>query len=114
VKVCGPLYTQAPGNHFLSRRTIGNNAVMTHFNHGEMLTMNLLPELAAVSEPVLIAHGELDPVTPMVGAERIAAALPPHLVRFERFAGSGHGVYRDEPDAFFDVLRSFIGEHSTS
>jgi proline iminopeptidase len=114
VMVCGPLYTQAPGNHFVSRRTIGNNAVMTHFNHGEMRTMNLLPELAAVSEPVLIAHGELDPVTPMVGAERIAAALPPHLVRFERFAGSGHGVFRDEPDAFFDVLRSFIVEHSPS
>jgi len=112
VKVCGPLYTQAPGNHFLNKRTINTNDVLTHFNHGEMRTMNLLPELAAVSEPVLIAHGELDPVTPMVGAERIAAALPPHLVRFERFAASGHGVYRDEPDAFFPVLRSFIDEHA--
>jgi proline iminopeptidase len=76
--------------------------------------MNLLPEMVEVRDPVLIAHGELDPVTPMVGAERIAAALPPHLVRFERFAGSGHGVFRDEPDAFFDVLRAFISEHSSS
>lgn len=114
VTVCGPLYTQAPGNHFLSRRTIGNNTVMTHFNHGEIRTMNLLAELADVREPVLIAHGELDPVTPMVGAERIAAALPPHLVRFERFAGSGHGVFRDEPEAFFAVLREFITHHRPS
>jgi proline iminopeptidase len=73
--------------------------------------MNLLPELADVREPVLVAHGELDPVTPMAGAERIVAALPAELVRFERFAGSGHGVFRDEPDAFFDVLRSFIADH---
>ena len=112
VKVCGPLYTQAPGNHFLNKRTINNNDVLTHFNHTEAVGMNLLPELAAVSEPVLVAHGELDPVTPMVGAERIVAALPAHLVRFERFAASGHGVFRDEPDVFFPVLRSFIDEHA--
>jgi proline iminopeptidase len=114
VKVCGPLYTQAPGNHFLNKRTINTNDVLTHFNHTEAVGMNLLPEMVEVRDPVLIAHGELDPVTPMVGAERIAAALPPHLVRFERFAGSGHGVFRDEPDAFFDVLRAFISEHSSS
>ncbi|CAB4889633.1 unannotated protein [freshwater metagenome] len=111
VKVCGPLYTQSPGNHFLNRRTINNNDVLTHFNHHEGPGMNLLPELAAVQEPVLVAHGELDPVTPMVGAERIVSALPAHLVRFERFSASGHGVFRDEPDAFFDVLRSFVNEH---
>ena len=114
VKVCGPLYTQAPGNHFLNKRTINTNDVLTHFNHTEAVGMNLLPEMVEVRDPVLIAHGELDPVTPMVGAERIAAALPPHLVRFERFAGSGHGVFRDEPDAFFDVLRSFISELSST
>jgi len=108
VKVCGPHYTQAPGNVFRNKRTINNNDVLTHFNHTEAVDMNLLPELAQVREPVLIAHGELDPVTPIVGAERMAAALPPALVRFERFAASGHGVFRDEPDAFFDVLRSFI------
>ena len=111
VEVCGPLYTQSPGNHFLSRRTIHNNDVLTHYNHHEGPGLDLLPELAKVSEPVLVAHGELDPVTPMVGAERIVAALPAHLVRFERFAGSGHGVFRDEPDAFFAVLRSFVTDH---
>jgi pimeloyl-ACP methyl ester carboxylesterase len=72
--------------------------------------LNLLPELAAVKEPVLVAHGELDPVTPMVGAERILAALPDGLGRLERFGASGHGVFRDEPDAFFAALRSFIAD----
>lgn len=111
VTICGPLYTQAPGNHFLNKRTINNNDVLTHFNHNEGPVMNLLPELAAVREPVLVAHGELDPVTPIIGAQRIVDALPKDLVRFERFTGSGHGVFRDEPEAFFAVLRSFINDH---
>jgi proline iminopeptidase len=67
--------------------------------------------LSKVQEPVLVAHGELDPVTPMVGAERIVAALPQELVRFERFFHSGHGVFRDEPEAFFTALKSFIHTH---
>jgi proline iminopeptidase len=111
VKVCGPLYTQQPGNHFINKKTINNNDVLTHFNHHEGPEMNLLPELVKVQEPVLVAHGELDPVTPIVGAERIVAALPQELVRFERFAHSGHGVFRDEPESFFTVLKSFINSH---
>jgi proline iminopeptidase len=111
VKVCGPLYTTSRMNPFGSKRTIHRNEVLTHFNHHEGPDMDLLPELTKVCEPVLVAHGEHDPVTPMVGAERIVAALPTHLVRFERFADSGHGVFRDEPDAFFAVLRTFIDDH---
>jgi len=111
VTICGPLYTQVPGNHFLNKRTINNNDVLTHFNHNEGPVMNLLAELADVREPVLVAHGELDPVTPIIGAERIVNALPKDLVRFERFTKSGHGVFRDEPDAFFVVLRSFLNDH---
>ena len=111
VKVCGPLYTTSRMNPFAGKRTLNRNEVLTHFNHHEGPGLNLLPELAKVREPVLVAHGEEDPVTPMVGAERIVAALPAGLVRFERFANSGHGVFRDEPEAFFDILRSFINDH---
>jgi hypothetical protein len=38
-------------------------------------------------------------------SEEIVAALPPNLVRFERFDGAGHG---DQPERFFEVLRTFI------
>jgi pimeloyl-ACP methyl ester carboxylesterase len=30
------------------------------------------------------------------------------LVRFERFAGAGHGIVADQPERFFEVLRAFI------
>ena len=111
VKVCGPLYTQRPGNLLIDKKTITNTDVLTHFNKHESPTLNLLPELSRVNEPVLVAHGELDPVTPMVGAEKLVAALSSDLVQFERFAHSGHGVFQDEPDAFFEVLKSFIYAH---
>ena len=109
--MCGPLYTQQPGNVLIDKKTIGNSDVLTHFNHHEAPGLNLLPGLSQVTEPVLVAHGERDPVTPMVGAEKIVAALPQELVQFERFTLSGHGVFGDEPEAFFTVLKAFINTH---
>ena len=38
----------------------------------------------------------------------MVAALPPEIVRFERFADCGHGVVRDAPERHFAVLRDFI------
>jgi pimeloyl-ACP methyl ester carboxylesterase len=53
-----------------------------------------------------------DPITPISFSEEIVAALPPNLVRFERFADCGHGVHWDNPDRAFAVIREFIaGSH---
>jgi proline iminopeptidase len=41
-------------------------------------------------------------------------ALPQHLVQFERFANAGHGVYRDEPERYFEVLKAFVNAHSSA
>jgi pimeloyl-ACP methyl ester carboxylesterase len=57
---------------------------------------------------VLVLGGELDPVCPIAGSEEIAAALPSDVVRFERFAGCGHGVFRDDPRRSMAILREFI------
>ena len=40
--------------------------------------------------------------------EDIAAPIPQHLMRFERFPNAGHGAYRDDPDAVFPIIREFI------
>ena len=37
-----------------------------------------------------------------------AAALPAHLVRFERFAGCGHAVLPDAPERALATIRDFI------
>jgi proline iminopeptidase len=67
-----------------------------------------LKQLDRIKCPTLIVAGEDDPITPIADMEDIAAAIRPDLVRLERFAGAGHGVYRDRPDAFFSILRDFI------
>jgi len=109
-EVCGPLYTQTPGNVFEAIETILNLDVFTHWNAGEGMTFDLRAGLANAQCPVLVLAGALDPVCPIVGAEEIVAALPPQHVRFERFDNCGHGVFRDDPVRSMRILREFIAQ----
>jgi pimeloyl-ACP methyl ester carboxylesterase len=56
----------------------------------------------------MFVAGEDAPITPVADMEEIGAAMRPDLVRLERFADAGHGVYRDRPGELFRVLRDFI------
>jgi proline iminopeptidase len=107
-RLCGPLYHRSPHDRDIDARTIWNARLMTEFRRGERETMNFLPELHRIKCPTLVMVGEDDPMTPVPCSEEIVAALPPDLVRFERFADAGHGVVADQPDRFFEVLRKFI------
>jgi len=53
-------------------------------------------------------RGEDDPMHPIESQADIAAALPPSLVQFERFADCGHGVVPDAPERAMDLLQEFI------
>jgi pimeloyl-ACP methyl ester carboxylesterase len=59
--------------------------------------------------PRLVLGGDDDPMTPIGCQQEIAAALPTHLVRFERFADCGHSFITDAPHRAFAVFREFIG-----
>ena len=107
-RLCGPLYHRSPHDRDIDARTIWNPRVMAEFRRGERETMNFLPELHRIKCPTLVMVGEDDPMTPVPCSEEIVAALPPDLVRFERFAGAGHGIVADQPERFFEVLRTFI------
>lgn len=58
--------------------------------------------------PVLVMAGGRDPITPLAFGEALAAALPPRLVRFERFPECGHLVQADDPERAFALMREFI------
>lgn len=81
---------------------------MTDFGAGEGRHFDLLADLAKVRCPTLVLGGEDDPICPIEDQAEIAAALPPGLVRFERFPKCRHGVYRDDPERGFRVIREFV------
>ena len=107
-EVCIPLYTRTAPLADSLRRAVRNPAMRLVFVEDELQQLDLLRQLGRIKCPTLIVAGEDDPITPAADMEDIAAALRPDLVRFERFANAGHGVYRDRPRAFFDLLRDFI------
>lgn len=53
----------------------------------------------------MVMVGDADPITPMAFSEAIVAALPPDLVRFERFPGCGHGVHVSDLERSFHTMR---------
>jgi proline iminopeptidase len=108
LEVCGPLYTQTAGNPFETERAIRNREVAQHYMRTERRSVDERPYLHNITSPVLVMAGELDPICPIETSEEIAEALPASLVRFERFADCGHGVFRDDPERAFAVLRDFI------
>ena len=61
----------------------------------------------AVSCPTLLLHGEKSPVLKREQAEKFASANP--HVELVTIAEAGHSVAGDQPDAFVEVTRAFLG-----
>ena len=110
IRLAFPVYTRRPRDPAVVGRALLRPEVNLWFTRpdGEGRRYNLLPDLRRVQCPTLVIGGEDDPMTPVVCQEEIAAALPPRFVRFERFAGCGHGVVHDAPERAMAVIREFI------
>jgi proline iminopeptidase len=109
MSVCMPLYNPGPPRDGSNRaRAIMRREVMFHFIEGEQRGMDLLAPLSAVRCPTLVMAGGVDPITPLVCAEAIMAALPKGLAELVVFEAAGHGIYRDEPERAEAVLRRFL------
>lgn len=106
---CLPLYNRTPAldSAAAALRAIRKRDVTVHFFKHELQQMDLRPELAAIACQVLVLAGGQDPITPVVCAEELAAALP-GAPQLEIFPACGHGTYRDDPDGTLNVLRAFL------
>ncbi len=69
------------------------------------------PHLAALTRPVVIAHGRDDDVIPVIEATKLEAALPPALPRRVFVTGMyGHtGAAKLDPRALFAELQTMLG-----
>ena len=107
-----PLYTRTPRDPDMARRAISRSEVLQWFTKpgGESDTFNMFPDLGRIQCPILVLGGEDDPIHPIESQADIAAALPAHLVQFERFANCRHAVIPDAPERAMAVIRDFI-EH---
>jgi pimeloyl-ACP methyl ester carboxylesterase len=112
VRLAFPLYTRTPRDPDAARRAIRHPEVTRWFTRegGEGRTFDLFAALPRVQCPTLVLGGEDDPMVPIECQADIAAALPAHLVRFERFPGCGHAVIPDAPERAMAVIREFIAQ----
>lgn len=105
-----PLYTRIPRDPDMARRAVNRSEVLQWFTRpgGESHTFNMFGDLDRIECPTLVLGGEDDPIHPIESQADIAAALPAHLVRFERFADCRHAVVADAPERAMAVIRQFI------
>ena len=106
-----PVYTRVPRDPDMARRAISRPEVALHWfakPGGESDTFDMFPELDRIRCPTLVIGGEDDPMHPIESQADIAAALPPSLVQFERFADCRHGVVPDAPERAIALLQEFI------
>jgi proline iminopeptidase len=106
-----PLYTRTPRDPDMARRAVSRSEVLHWFTKpcGESHTFNMLADLGRIACPTLVLGGEDDPMLPIECQADIAAALPVHLVQFERFRDCRHAVVPDAPERAMAVIRDFIG-----
>jgi pimeloyl-ACP methyl ester carboxylesterase len=105
-----PHYFRTPRHPDVARRAVSRPEVLRWFTRpgGESQTFDLFPDLHRIQCPTLVMGGEDDPIHPIESQAELAAALPAHLVRFERFPGCRHAVVPDAPERAFAVIRDFI------
>jgi proline iminopeptidase len=106
-----PVYSRRPRDPDMARRAVNRPEVGLHWfarPGGESDNFDLFPDLGRIQCPTLVLGGEDDPMHPIESQADLAAALPPSLVQFERFADCGHGVVPDAPERAMALLREFI------
>jgi len=113
MKECMPLYSKAPQDHDVLRRSIATPEVIAHFSKpgGENWTFDFRGDLAAIRCPTLVTAGTIDPITPLEAVEEMSSHIPAEYVQLEIFPDCGHGVHQDDARAF-DVMRAFIANDS--
>lgn len=109
-EACLPAYNTTLQPKLPPGRQILAPEVLFDFWRGEHATYDLRPELAAITCPVAVVHGGLDPITPPQRSHEILEALTATTPRHLYYEYAGHGVYRDEPSFLARDLPQLIAD----
>jgi pimeloyl-ACP methyl ester carboxylesterase len=115
-RVCGPLVrVRPPGLELthIQEAQIATPQVNEHFM-SVLPDLDLRPDLAAVTKPLLVLVGEKDPLTPADSAREIQEHATSSDVTFRLVSGAGHQVFWDQPEESHRLLKEFaqtIGLH---
>ena len=111
-RLCMPLMTRRPYSHEeLARLRPVAPGVMARLIELGRTSEDVLPHLRQVRCPVLVVTGDGDPAATPEDAGDLAAAIGANA-DVQIIPGAGHGVYRDQPEAFLAATRAFFGQLS--
>jgi pimeloyl-ACP methyl ester carboxylesterase len=82
-----------------------NLELAVHWTATEMRTLDLRPDLAAITAPTLVLAGTDDPQYPLASIEEVIDGLAGAQV--ERYPGARHSVFRDAPQCL-EAVRRFV------
>ena len=80
--------------------------VLRHFATADYGGIDLEERLGDVTQPVLVLAGRHDRACPVEASERAAELIP--KAELHVFEASAHMTFVEEPDAYLDVVRSFL------
>jgi proline iminopeptidase len=109
LRVCFPLVTNYELSAELSVRADWSPQALIHWHREVVPGLDLCDVISAIRVPVLVVAGEDDPEMTLAGAQEVAEALSPDLVRFRSFPRARHAVFRDVGEAY-DAVREFVLE----
>jgi len=106
---CMPLYNPTPQPTAFGHSTFRPDlALKFHGKGGIWHRMDHLDAMTRITCPTLVLAGAHDPVTPIEDSEDMVQRLDPSIVTYAPFDNAGHGVWHDDPERAFAVLRNFI------
>jgi 3-oxoadipate enol-lactonase len=76
---------------------------------GMLTTTRSRDELATLACPTLFVVGDDDEIFPPAVIHDVATLIPG--ARVEEIAGAGHSAYFEKPDAWIELVGSFLAEH---
>lgn len=106
---CVPLYNTMPQPTAFRNSAYRPDLMLEfHGKGGIWHRLDNLEEMRGITCPTLVLAGAHNPVTPIEDSEDIVQRLDPSIVTYVPFDNAGHGVWHDDPDRAFAVLRDFI------